>query len=615
MKRKITVAVLVAIMLLNFAGCAEEPSEPPVSIITETPVSAVPDTKEPTVEETIEPVKAGDSGMVYSNEYDMAILFNNGERERLYDLSWIDGNVCGISGDYVVSLLGDYSSDSGDYYYSVIVYNIPFGYNFTIYSGEDVESADVYEDIVYITCMDDETGVYTERAYDIASGAERQAQGQEYYDAITGFSLAGEGFKTFSYLNSPCYLRLRDTSSYVILRKNYSDYYTFDGELIESLNLGENISEIYSYDEYALVYSVYSEDYYPIKLMVRNADGEEVEISSESPTFLQYKDGVVYYALIDDTVYATPTTLIHAYDVITETDRLLTTPTRHPGMPDNIRPGISGFTCLSDNIYYIADNGEDVSWYSLPKDVTEYREGTPLDILLEKNPYEGIGTVSSLSDTKYCDICNSAYLKFGTDYFIFDESVSPFYEKMNGTLFNKAKKMQEAFVNEFLSGDDFVTGCEYHEKEYNFVYQENHVYNVSYRTDKYIVVDESGYWYGGGAHGQEFVSHTLFDLETGEEVTIKDLFKGSLEELKDIVARYTQSDMYNRGEDSPYFSDDPDEVYNSAFEIISFDYFPCEYGENEIIIEYAPYVMGAYASGIISVSIPYSEFGLDGVLN
>lgn len=109
----------------------------------------------------------------------------------------------------------------------------------------------------------------------------------------------------------------------------------------------------------------------------------------------------------------------------------------------------------------------------------------------------------------------------------------------------------------------------------------------------------------------------LFDLQTGEQLTFEDFYKGSEEEFKTIIATKVKEDYEsyedgsngNSSEGYPYSVGDADRAYEAAYD--SAEYTNIYFEEDGIIYYFYPYVMGPYSSGFIEIFVSYEEiFGV-----
>lgn len=115
-------------------------------------------------------------------------------------------------------------------------------------------------------------------------------------------------------------------------------------------------------------------------------------------------------------------------------------------------------------------------------------------------------------------------------------------------------------------------------------------YNVLYNGDKLLCVEQQGYLFTGGAHGNTLYSVSVFDLSTGRELQLADMFKpGSdyLQRINKVVAKKVaeNSNMFF----GPVEVKDGDKFY---------------FDGKALVIVYAPYEVAPYAAGIVRLEVP-----------
>jgi hypothetical protein len=108
--------------------------------------------------------------------------------------------------------------------------------------------------------------------------------------------------------------------------------------------------------------------------------------------------------------------------------------------------------------------------------------------------------------------------------------------------------------------------------------------------------------YTGGAHGMETTMYSNYDMETGDKLTLDDLFtpegKAALtgQIHAQILADHNAKDWTALSEDNCYFA--PEEVLPTEnFELT----------ENHIIFQYNPYDIACYAQGETKVKLALSD--------
>ena len=141
------------------------------------------------------------------------------------------------------------------------------------------------------------------------------------------------------------------------------------------------------------------------------------------------------------------------------------------------------------------------------------------------------------------------------------------------------------------------------------------VSGVNIINDRYLTVDYNGYWYGGGAHGMPTMYEYIFDLQTGEELTFRDFYKGTEEEFKTKVAEKVREDYNSKlttDDYNGYFAATDQEAYDTAYEYASIDSGNVSFMEDKVLVYFYPYDLGSYADGFKFYEFTYQElFGTD----
>ena len=128
------------------------------------------------------------------------------------------------------------------------------------------------------------------------------------------------------------------------------------------------------------------------------------------------------------------------------------------------------------------------------------------------------------------------------------------------------------------------------------------VSKITYLDEKVLGFEMNGYDYYGGAHGMPSKTNYLFDLETGERLTLGDLVTVSEEELDSIVI-----DAYkNNGEWEYYW----EESENTIAEGISYETTDFTVTEDGLKFYFHPYALASYAQGFTYATVPYDKLGI-----
>ena len=477
-----------------------------------------------------------------------------------------------------------------------------------------IGSVDYYQGKLYVT---EESGndQIKETVY------ERSADGlfvkvDNPYDAVIQ---SMQGYNLL--LNSPnfgnkdvegCITRSLDEKGFVL---GYKDgYYKIakDGSVSKVTGMPAEYSYSMLYDENGAVYTEFGDGTYGIK-GVNFKTGESVEISavdsSEGKDILAYANGKLYYYVYPTDAYVIRKNSVYEYDFATGQSKFLYAMETTPGATE-IFPGVSGFTIVAGDAYFYQLIGDQVKW--VKKDLSASgSEAVDLGLSIQEKSLFRYGTIAYDTYEERCKGCGIPIVKYYGETFTLDKQYSPAADKINETL---KKRLQEEIENYQKAGNerDYDTEeCEYH-KAYPTNYcetDEDEISSVTILQNKYLLVDYSGYWYGGGAHGMPHMDEHLFDLTTGEEKFLKDFYQGSEKDFKKLVATKTKEDFlsYSDRDGSPYFAATAEDAYKQAYDSVSLDSTTVLFDEDGIYYYYPPYEMGPYAAGYIYIEISYQE--------
>lgn len=413
-----------------------------------------------------------------------------------------------------------------------------------------------------------------------------------------------------------CFAHTMDEVGWV-LAMNDGEYacITADGEVTPIAPLiDDDYPYIATYDDKYIYFSNWDSSTYKYRIYCYDLGRERARgltLPEESATVLGYLDGALYYSIESVPEYGYPVHTIYSYNGGDGRSVKLYEAESVPGA--QFTPGTEGFRIIGDRLYYIAFSKDKLEWVSADAH-TQDDTAKPVGCVEEELELFRYGQVDSSSEESECPYCGTTLYQYYAENFVLDDKYSPNAAKINSFL----KDRREAFFgsmdnDEYAPVDD--SQCEYH-KEYpvqNCITDDLNVGGVEFIGDgKYLAVSMNGYWYGGGAHGYPNREQYLFDLETGEQVTIGDLYTGSEEEYKDLVAQATVDDYLSYSSDtSPYSVGDSRAVYAQAYDEASFDSPNIEFNADSVTVYYPPYDMGPYASGYIEVVIPYQDLNID----
>jgi len=269
---------------------------------------------------------------------------------------------------------------------------------------------------------------------------------------------------------------------------------------------------------------------------------------------------------------------------------------------------------VDDDVYYLDyQDGEGFVWMTRPLNGSAPAKpagGTDSDL-----PYAAYGKVFRETDVRKNEEKGDKIYYTGEYEGFLLKGDYPGAEKINAGLqdmyhsfYEQGESMAESAENDFFGEDADEYMSEIPGYSFTFSFSD-----VSEPVKNYLQICFDGYEYYGGAHGMPFQVFCLFDTRTGERKKIKDLFPGTEDAFRDIVADYTLEDWKKDGElyyESYTAGDEEQEKTQRATfrESASFD-MDVSFGKDGITVYYSPYAVGPYAAGFIPVEIPYGALG------
>jgi hypothetical protein len=139
-------------------------------------------------------------------------------------------------------------------------------------------------------------------------------------------------------------------------------------------------------------------------------------------------------------------------------------------------------------------------------------------------------------------------------------------------------------------------------KDYRPVYENIESTEIAFNSDNILSLEIMEYLFTGGAHGNSYISLSSFNLQTGEQIKLDDIFYGNyrqkLNEVgekifrEDYMADSTQS-LFDQG----FFGFENGFALNNNFDLF----------KGGIKFQFNPYEAGAYALGAPEVFIHWSD--------
>ncbi len=551
--------------------------------------------------------------------YDRKSLYDDlsSDEKEIYEIYGKPDHSCSkleCYGDGFLFFSGSRTVDDENTYF-VYALNIDNGNIYDVWKGNSesfIQCCDYYDGKIYIDYFlgyDDEGNTlgYTE----ICLGYDEKTDSfEEKKLKISGIldTAHEEGISLRGSAGGPEYDASSLTQAYeecgFVLGNKESDYVTVDkkGNITKLPNL-KNVY-VYAYNKTSMIYIQYDDSYVNGTVCiydVKSGSSKPVSGEAKSVTFLGQRENEFYYSLNDIEEYGIAHNYIYRYDSDEDESVLLYDETYVPG--SGVTPGTEGFAIGDSCVCYAKFDSSFIKWFTV--DTKRFSEPEELYAIGSVDIFD-YGTVDYISNTSTCNLCESPIEENYCEYFILDDSLSEYAEDINEVLENTA------ILNATTSDEAEFTEeeCKEHQEhpDWYLTTDDVTVSKVSIISDDFLAVNMSGYWYAGGAHGYPSRNQYLFDLNTGEIVTIKDFYTGKEKDFKKLIAEKTKEDYLSYDYYSnPYFAQDEETVYKDAYEYASLDSGCIEFTQDGIYYYYPPYDMGPYASGFIDVFISYED--------
>lgn len=649
MKRKLIKYLFIGLTVLTFAGCGlstDESQESGEDVIEEDEdVEDEDEGDDDDEDEEVPEEKTSESKLILSRDTTSDIFYvvdENGEnidrftrKDLAENIAASDSKLYRVNTEeqYAQSALaceGDgffffkdsiYSDETGEYVYLVYAVSTDDHKLYPIWEDREnhyIEACDYYDGCLYVDYSlgydydSDKTLGVKEVCYEYDPSSdsfkEKESEYASVIDEINSKGIRIHGSRCAGWDNVDCYTRDFKECGYILA--NTGSGYAVINEKGISLDI-EGTENVYI-SFYAPGYLFYNDSNYDTNranvYVYDIAAGSAKTIASdvESTVFLGRDGSKMYYLNGSYEEYGIAHNRIYAYDTENGENKLVYEAKSVPGV-SLAYPGAEGFRVCNDRIYMVGFEDGDLKWFSA--DVSggkaEFEDIYCLDRHVDLFDY---GTVEYASYSYACPKCGTILNQRYAECFVLDDKYSENADIINQYMHENL----EAFVEDnFLDSSDYYeTECADHQAnpQWYRVTADWTVSKVEIIDDKYLTVNMGGYWYGGGAHGYPSRNQYLFDLETGEELSIEDFYTGSEKDFKTLVAEKTRD--YYRSHDyyeNPFYTDDEDIIYSDAYENVFLDDGNIEYLYNGIIYYYPPYLMGPYAAGYIDIFIPYSE--------
>ena len=468
---------------------------------------------------------------------------------------------------------------------------------------------DFYNGKIVLTVKNIYHGEYLELYYDPTT-LEKIDNPSKFWESLPYYN--ENTFQSMQYATAggrKCASRIMDEVGYIRINRGF-DYFNFDGEALnkfDEFKEGYDYNYIEYYDDKVVVYIAHK--YTEGKSVLRCLNlitGQDTEICANvsSDVTMSMDRDLIYFIEDQSDEFGIAKQTLWVYNPKDETKNRVMTAEGHAG-----GGGMSPFNNLvvsGDAIYVRNSDGTSEDWC-----IIENGEFKQLNINKKTYDWAQYGTVEYFSNSELCEFCKNPINEDYEEYFVLDESLGAGVAAINNTLKESAKEsLGKRTDNPKVSSAEECENSEHGNPMGDMTY-ERRITDVKILKD-YVVINENSYWYGGGAHGMPYTFCRLFNLKTGEEVTIKDIYPGTEEDFKKAVAENIKTQYNSYTEDNtPFFMfDSADAIYDEVYDLVTFDNYTVEFDKDGLSVVFPPYELAAYANGFIYATMTYDELGI-----
>ncbi len=609
MKKKLIVLLLCISTMMLIAGCSITKvldKDMDMLVSSDEPETSSKDVykipkKEPDLRPVSEPSNMDPIPLVFGHDKKVTYVFPDGTLEGTYDIPAYS-TLIGFDGFTVYYYAYDiyYDGDEKEVLYSYDVKTktdkeicrIRSGSFMSYYKGK----------ICFLSYGEDAS--YKEYYADVNTG--EIVENTEISDILGKYSARHDYDYRF------CSERFFDEAGYILLY-DADRTYMYDKEAVVALSLPKDAYETVYWDDTSVYVNTMS-DYEGTCTLYRYdiKDSTVATVSDKYQGTLAINDNRLYWYESENE--SNGETKYHVYYIDLDTFKTgeAVTMRRTPGISEYYT-AISSFTPCETGYFYAECGFGEIKWcYSYVSASGNVVSNNAIAEPIRECKWKEIGSVQAVSNESYCAKCGKKTEKYYEEFFVLDSDLSPFAKDINDTLYGICQSNLAGYgaTDPYIPADD--SECEYHGTYMGMASYEHTLSDAKIIKDHYLTVDMNGYMYMGGAHGMPFTGHYLFNLNTGKEVLMSDLFNGTEEQFKELIATKVKEDLlsYEGPEYAPYYTTDPDELYESAYESATLDLLPVGFNEDGLYIDYQPYAMGPYAAGFIVIYISYDDIDL-----
>ena len=269
----------------------------------------------------------------------------------------------------------------------------------------------------------------------------------------------------------------------------------------------------------------------------------------------------------------------------------------------------NGYRCqiLNGKVFVCDLKDAEFKWFRLDGWDKEGEEFVVVDIdcPIETVGVYKYGTVTKFESKMSCPSCGATILNHSYELFQLNEEYSKYASVINKKLKEKKDDLVNTFPEDELDcvwhGDECTDICLY---DFGGGSVES-LNDVAIINSRFLVIEMENWWYCGGAHGYYHDDVYVFDLSTGEELSMKSFYSGTEPEFKALIAEKIKDDFREYPES--YEMESEEDAYNRAYDVAYIYSTSIDYFEDHITYCFNQYELGSYAAGIYKVNVSYEE--------
>lgn len=425
-----------------------------------------------------------------------------------------------------------------------------------------------------------------------------------YLDNDNGFIIKQELYKGYTSVSVP---KILGEVGFVVAEKDNDLYRLDEGKepkLIYDTEEGYS-PYVYFYNKDKVIFSLTDENYNDSQKYALDIESGRTDliIDDKKAIAADFNDGIFYYYINEEEQFQNVSAKLYAYDTKDLSTKLIRQEKSIPGA-DGIYEVFSHNATLGSKLFSLKYQDGAYVWCVTDAKNDAGSEKT-LGLVAKRFSVFDYGTVESVNSEFTCPDCNTPLSQYYGEKFALKDSYSEHADEINRQIAEYIDGSANIAQNDSSYAD---SSCSEHQEDPSMycITDEDRVIDVYIIEDKYLAVNLSGYWYGGGVHGMPSREQFLFDLTTGQRLGIKDFYKGTEEEFKELIATKVKEDFSKSENDYYYMAENADDAYSQAYESAALD-DRAQFTKDGLDFLFYPYDIGPYASGFITMHVPYDE--------